>query len=93
VAEELGFDTGLGQEILVFPRTSVLALGLIQPVFSGCWSIFIRLKYLELEVELLHPSTAEVKNEWSSSSTSAYAFMTQGVINLCHFIFKPKYSH
>jgi hypothetical protein len=52
VAEELGFDSGLGQEVLVFPRASVLALGLIQPLFSGCWSIFIRLKELELEGEI-----------------------------------------
>ena len=44
VAKRLGFDSGLGQEILVFPRTPVLAVGLIQPLFSGCWSIFIRLK-------------------------------------------------
>ena len=58
MAEELGFDSGLGQKILVFPRTSVLALGLIQPLFSGCWSIFIRLKWLELEVELLPPLSA-----------------------------------
>jgi hypothetical protein len=68
VAQELGFDSGLGQEILVYPRASILILGLIQPLFSGCWSIFIRLKQLELEVELLHPSSAEVKNEWSPTS-------------------------
>jgi hypothetical protein len=79
----LGWDKG----ILMYPRASLLVLGLIQPLFSGYWSIFIRLKQLELEVELLHPSSAEVKNEWSLTSTSAYDFMTWGLINLYHFTF------
>lgn len=63
------FGSQQGQEILLFYKVSLPALGLIQSYSLGTCVPFPRLKQLGGDVYHLHPSSAEVKNVWGCAST------------------------
>jgi len=66
----LGFNFQQEQGIFLFTAVSIPALGLTQPPIqwvSGALSLGV--KWLGHEVDRSHPSSAEVKNAWSCTST------------------------
>jgi hypothetical protein len=72
----LGFDSRRGLEIFLFTTASRTALGPTQPPIqwvSGALSLGV--KRSGHEADHSPPSSAEVKNSWSYTSTPQYVFM------------------
>jgi len=47
-------------------------------------------KQLECEADRLHPSSAELENQWSCTFTSPYAFMASKMITLLYTVLQYK---
>jgi len=65
------------QEIVIFDNATTPALGSTQP--PNHWKagvVSLGVKWPWCEVDHMHPSSVEIKNEWSYTSPSSYAFMT-----------------
>jgi hypothetical protein len=72
----LGFDSRLGLEIFLFTTASRTALGPTQPPIQWVPAAFsLGVKRPGREVDHLPPSSAEVKNASSYTSTPQYVFM------------------
>jgi hypothetical protein len=74
----LGFDSRRGLEIFLFTTASRTALGPTEPPIqwvSGALSL--RVKRPGREADHSPPSSAEVKNAWSYTSTPQYAFIVK----------------
>jgi hypothetical protein len=72
----LAFDSQWGLEIFLFTTASRTALGSIQPPMQ--WvpgALSMGVKRPEREADHSPPSSAEVKNTWSYTSTPQYVFM------------------
>jgi hypothetical protein len=71
----LGFDSRRGLGIFLF-TASRTALGSTQPAIQWVTgAVFLGLKRLGREADNSPPSSAEVKNAWSYTSTPQYVFM------------------
>jgi hypothetical protein len=72
----LGFDSRRGLGIFLFATVSRQALGPTQPAIQ--WvpgALSLGVKRPGYEPDHTPPSSAEVKNEWSYTSTPQYVFM------------------
>jgi hypothetical protein len=72
----LGFDSRQGLGIYLFTTASRTALGPTQPPIQ--WvpgALSLRVKWPGCEANHSPPSSAEVKNAWSYTSTPQYVFM------------------
>jgi hypothetical protein len=72
----LEFDSQRGLETFLFTTASRTALGPTQPPIQ--WvpgTLSLGVKRLGREADHLRPSSVEVKNAWSYTSTPQYAFM------------------
>jgi hypothetical protein len=72
----LEFDSRRGLGIFLFTTVSRTALGATQPPIQ--WvprALSLGVKRLGREADHSPPSSAEVKNEWSYTSTPRYIFM------------------
>jgi hypothetical protein len=72
----LGFDSWQGLGILLFTTTSRMALGPTQPPIQ--WvpgALSLGIKQPGHEANHSPPSSAEVENAWSHTSTPQYVFM------------------
>ena len=63
--------------MFLFSKTISPALGLTQrySLFGGYHDSSLRVKWVVLEADHSPLSSAEVKNEWCSTSTAAYVFI------------------
>jgi hypothetical protein len=73
MTKESWFDSGQGQAIFLFSRTSRLAVGLIQPLTQ--WVLEALSPRTGYEDDHSPPSSAKVKNKWSYASSPPYAVM------------------
>jgi hypothetical protein len=73
---ERGFESRQGLRIFLFATVSRPALGFTQPL-TQCvpGALSLGVKWPGREADHSPPSSAEVKNEWSYTSTPQYAFV------------------
>jgi hypothetical protein len=72
----LGFYSRRGLGIFLFTTASRMALGPTQPPIQWVTGVLsLRIKRPGRETDHSPPSSAEVKNEWSYTSTPQYVFM------------------
>jgi len=64
-----GDHINMGRRFLSSPETSRQTPGPTQPPTLGYWGSFLGVKRPRCEADDSSPASAEVKNEWSSSST------------------------
>jgi len=67
--DDPGFESQRGQNIFIFSKTSILALWPTQTSLQGVLWFFPGVKASGREVDRSPPSSAEVRNEWSFTST------------------------
>jgi hypothetical protein len=79
----LGFNSRRGLGIFLFTTVSRTALGYTQPHIQGALSLGV--KRPGSETDHSPPSSAEIKNTWSYTSTPQYAFMAWCLVK--HIIF------
>jgi hypothetical protein len=78
----LGFDSRRGLGVLLFTTASRTALGPTQcPIKWVPEALSVEVKRPEREVDHSFPSSAEVKNAWSYTSTPQYALMAWCSVN------------
>jgi hypothetical protein len=72
----LGFNSQQGLGIFLFITVSIMALGPTQFPFQWVTgTLSLGVKWLGREADYSPPSSAEVKNAWSCTSTPQYVFM------------------
>jgi hypothetical protein len=84
----LGFDSQRGLGIFLFTTTSRIAVGPTQPHIQ--WvpgALALGVKRPGNEADHSPPSSAEVKNEWSCTSTPQYVFMAWCLVKNRDFTF------
>jgi hypothetical protein len=85
-AERLRFDLQQRQYLFGFPNNPDRLWDPPSLLFSKCWALYtLALKPPECKADHSSSSGAEVKNEWSYTSTSPYAFMTCKVLAVLSF--------